>query len=302
MRQMIGCFSLLLMIGCGSTTQTKKQTSKTTEEPKPLTKAPEVAKPEAFCPQGADEYKRKAYRWCKKDGVLHGKFQVLAQSVVMMEGTFKAGQMDGKWVGYWSNNTPRWQVNYQSGKESGAVEGWYADGKKHYEIEYKDGKRDGTSTYWYPNGQKSSQLAFGAGVPKGQWTYWHDNGQKAHAFSWMGKGKESIHKHWTKAGKKTHSPNGRMSKRMVTPMLETLANRVVNCYKHSRLVSKTAGKLVAQFSIDYMGDVSLMNLIETNFDHPFMGQCARRQLESLRFPENPYGRLAIIRSWELNVQ
>lgn len=263
----------------------------------------EKPKASSFCPEGAEELTRKRYRWCVKNDVLHGPFHVADnKGGLTIEGTFEDGKLHGTWTEYWSKSQPKWRASYAKGKTDGNVQGWYEDGKEHYSIGYTQGVLNGTTSYLYPNGKPSATLHHQKGKPHGEWTYWHDNGKKSHWFSWKANGRESIHKHWTRKGRKTQSPNGRLRRNKVIRPLDSLNAQVIECYRHSRLVQPSSGKLVAQFSIDYSGDVSMLSLIDDDFTHNFMRECTTRQIEQMRFVQNPYGRLPIIRSWKLGIQ
>jgi antitoxin component YwqK of YwqJK toxin-antitoxin module len=270
-------------------------------EPKAVEEPP---KPPPFCPEGTKEFTRRAYRWCAtSDGSYHGPFQVRTPSgAIELEGRFEGGKMAGEWTGYWPDGTRRWTAPVSEGLENGDVEGWYPSGRPHYKIGFARGKHHGAVAYWYDDGQQSSQGAYEDGKPIGQWTFWHSNGQKAHELTYKKDGSTNIHQHWDMSGKKTSSPAGRMQGKLIQPVVNTLEDRVVECYQHSRMMSEAEGKIVTQFTIDYSGDVTRIAIFESDFKHPFMHTCLRRQVESLRFPSNPWGPQPIIRSWSLGVQ
>ena len=70
------------------------------------------------------------------------------------EGTYKDGELDGKWTR------------------------WHENGQKSSEGTYKDGKEDGLWTLWYENGQKESERTYKDGELDGLWTYWDEDGNK----------------------------------------------------------------------------------------------------------------------------
>lgn len=296
-----GLCCALTATACASSSTTPDAPAPAAPAAQPVSEA--KPKPQGFCPEGAEELKRKNYRWCAKDSVPHGPFHIADnEGGLAWEGAFQDGQLHGEWTQYWSKSQPKWRATYALGKVDGEIKGWYEDGKEHYSIGYNQGVLDGTTAYLYPNGKPSATLHHKQGKPHGEWTYWHDNGQKAHWFAWKDNGRESIHKHWTRKGRKTQSPNGRLRKSKVIKPLEELNAKVSECYRHAQLVQPVAGKLVAQFSIDYSGDVSMVSLFDEDFTHNFMRECTTRQIEQMRFVQNPYGRLPIIRSWKFAMQ
>ncbi len=267
---------------------------------------PEPIEEPAFCQDGAEEYSRRAYKWCAKDGVMTGNFLALSDSSgkVVLEGAFEQGVMHGTWAGY-DPDTGKllWRAPFVQGKEDGVVEIYGDQGRIRREITYVAGVRQGAAHYFDDEGNKLARLDYEKGQPANVWTYWHDNGQKAHEYSFKKPGgKTSIHKHWTASGKKTSSPAGRLKKRDLLPGEEPLEQAVVECYTHSRVMDDSSGKLVAQLHIGYGGEVSHAEIFANDFQHPFMTACMRRAIEGLQFPNNPYGPQQIIHSWELGVQ
>lgn len=261
-------------------------------------------KPPSFCPEDSQEQTRRAYRWCTRaDGTMHGPFHVRdPKGNVLMKGAFEGGAMTGEWSGYWPDGQQRWRSQVRDGLEHGEVLGFYASGKPHYSLSFAQGKYEGAVTYWYDDGQKSTEGQFVDNKPVGTWTFWHPNGQKAHELNYKQDGSTDIHKHWDEKGKKSTSPVGRMPSKLVQPVVDALETDVIECYKHARMIDNAEGKIVAQFSVDYSGDVTRIAIFESDFKHPFMHKCLRRQVEGLHFPANPWGPQPIIRSWSFGVQ
>jgi hypothetical protein len=293
-------------LGCGSDNQAKRSEDKTSEQAlaSAEARAPEAPKPPPFCPDGTDELTRRAYRWCaRKDGVLHGPFQVKdAQGQLVLSGSFEAGQMAGEWLGYWPSGQQRWRTMLGPAGEDGEVQGWHSDGSAHYTLSFANGKYEGPVVYWYANGQKSTEGSFSQNKPTGTWTFWHENGQKAHELTYKPDGSTTIHKHWDEAGKKVNAPVGSMPAKLVQPTMDMLEDQVVECYKHARMIDNAEGKVLVEFLIGYAGDIIHVTSFQSDFKHPFIQRCMRRQLEALRFPANPWGPQRVIRSWELSVQ
>ena len=257
----------------------------------------------SFCQGGATEYRRRAYTWCAKDGTPHGKFIARYDGgVPELEGQFEAGAMEGSWSSFHRNGQKRWSVLMRQNEEHGKLEGWYPDGTPHYVIPYEGGKRQGAATYYHPNGQKAAEVRYKGNEPLGEWTYWHPSGEKAHQYTHKKKGKTSIHRHWSEAGRKIEAPVGQMPKSRAYSVLEPVGDEVVRCYQHARVFDKSSGKIVAQLVVGYSGEISEVQIFSDDFSHPFMGMCSRRIIESLQFPDNPWGPQKMIRTWELAVQ
>lgn len=312
MRDLSGVISLVLLLALTLGAGCKSKPAEQPDEPpvEQLTEEEEVVEaepepepePPPFCAEGADEYTRREYRWCKRDGVLDGNFQVsYDDGETELEGRFVAGALEGPWTAYYMNGERRWSVTFANNLEEGDLQGWYDTGQPHYVIPYKAGKREGTATYFYPNGQKAAELQYVAGKAQGTWTYWHENGQKAHEYTVEGD-KTSIHRHWDEQGNKKKAQVGQMPKSSIVPVVEPLGELIVRCYQHARIFDDSSGKLVAQFVIGYGGEVSSVTIFESDFEHPFMSACTRRNVESLTFPDNPYGPKTLIRSWQLSVE
>ena len=296
------CAGLICCGACSSPPAATAPKDKPPTEPAPTELEAPVAKLPEFCPEGTQELKRARYRWCKQGEQLQGPFHVSDESgQVVLQGQFDDNKLAGEWTSYWSAQKPRWRVSYVDNQEQGLVEGWYASGEKRMALTYSEGKLNGEASYWDEQGHLIAKTQYKSGKPTGTWSYWHPNGQKSHELTWKANGKEGIHYHWTPEGKKTISPNGRLAKSKIEPPLAPLGQDVLDCYRHARLIDPSSGKIVAQFAIDYSGDVSMVSILESDFKHPFLGKCARRYVEGLRFVENPYGRTTIIRSWELSV-
>ena len=259
--------------------------------------------PDVFCPSDARVYTRQNYRWCKKEGQIHGPFASTDQEgQTRLYGQFDAGRPVGTWKAYHQNGKMAWDMTVEQGEESGEVHHWYEDGTPKATIRYKVGIRDGVSEYFHPNGAKLAQIEYADGTPTGQWTYWHDNGQKAHEYTRNATGKAGIHKHWKPDGTKYIAPVGQLPKDVLLPVLEPLGPLVRACFDDVRVMSDAQGKVVMQLTMGYGGEVSKIDMFDSNIDHPYMNLCARRMGERLRFPHNPYGPRQLLRSWEFSVE
>lgn len=302
------CALLSGVVACKSSASPTVESKEVVEQPVvAVEEAPVEEEPPSFCEEGAEEYSRRAYHWCVKDGALQGSFIATADNGKMiLDGTFEKGVMTGKWTAYNPDNgRVIWRAAIENGLENGDVEGFDpSTGNLLYKLGFKAGLKDGESVYYDASGNKVAQIHFTAGKPSGTWTYWHVNGQKYHEYTYKtdGSGKTSIHKHWKSNGAKGSSPVGQLGRGDLVPVLRPLEENVVECYRHSRLIDDANGKVVAQLHIGYVGEVSHVDIFADNFDHPFMAICTRRQVEALRFPDNPYGPQQLLRTWELSVQ
>ena len=139
-----------------------------------------------------------------------------------LDGNYRKGLMNGKWMYYHENGqiraqgrfidgdrsnvseetgipfngrTGKWFFRYENGQnyaernyKTGVVDGkginWYENGQKSTEGTWKDGKLDGKWTRWYENGQKQFEGYWKNGKEDGKWTRWHENGQKQFEGYW----------------------------------------------------------------------------------------------------------------------
>ena len=265
---------------------------------------PEPEPEPAFCQEGAREYKSQSYRWCVEGGVMSGPFEARdEQGGLVMEGVTRGGLMEGTWRGYHAYSSDlAWEIPFVAGKESGMVRGYDRGKVPRYEIMYEAGERHGDATLYDKDGSLLAKVSYQKGKPVGEWGYWHPNGQKAHEYLIGAKGKDGIHKHWDPSGKKLTAPTGQLSKNAILPVVDGLEEHILACYNHARIFDAESGKLVAQITIGYGGEVSQIDLFAEDFKHPFMGACTRRAIESLSFPRNPYGPQKFIRTWQLAVE
>lgn len=295
----------LLVAGCASAPKDEvkpKPPQARVEEPQPKVEPPKPKAP-AFCGEveGVREFTRAGYRWCgREDGTKHGRFAVIADGATVLEGALKEGQLDGRWVATDASGTRRWEATFKGGEEDGLVEVFYRGGAKHSAVPHVAGKPHGEAVYWHPNGQKAAVLRFDQGKPAGEWQFWYDDGSKAHVQPWKGEA-QGVHLHWDRKGKKTNAPVGRLPNSKLEPALQALEAEVIDCYRHARVIDAGQGKLAMQLVVQYSGDVAQISAFDSDFKHNFLQKCARRAVEGLRFPDNPFGPQRIIKSWTLSV-
>ena len=109
-----------------------------------------------------------------------------------LDGNYRKGLMNGKWMYYHENGQIHGQGRFIDGDGSNPSESsgipfngrsgrwsfWYKNGQKSSEDNYKDGKRDGKYTTWYENGQKSGEGTYKNGILIGKYEWWFEDGTK----------------------------------------------------------------------------------------------------------------------------
>ncbi len=84
---------------------------------------------------------------------------------LQMEGDFKNGVRDGKWVFYYENGN-KWSEGYfRKGKSNGKRTTYYENGKKRYEAYYKDDQRVGKWNFYDENGKLVKSVDFDVRTP-----------------------------------------------------------------------------------------------------------------------------------------
>lgn len=74
-----------------------------------------------------------------------------------MEGEYKNGKRDGKWIS-WFQNGNKWSVGYfTEGLDDGERTVYYEDGKKYFYGKYKDGKKIGIWKFWDEEGKLTKE-------------------------------------------------------------------------------------------------------------------------------------------------
>ena len=262
------------------------------------------APPEPFCAgRNHRVLERLPYRWCVgPGGEPDGGFEVDdGAGRLELQGRFASGVPVGTWEATYPNNTPRWRHTVARPGAESYTTAWHQDGSKHYEIVRRDGRRV-RAAFYAPGGSKRAELTYEAGRPSGTWRYYRDDGQLAHRYH-PGDAERTIHEHWSEAGDPINAPKGMLPRAAMRRAEAPLEAGVVRCYEHAvALFPELAGRLVAQFRVGYGGEVAEASLIDEGLGHPMMTLCARRELESVTFPENPYGPRLIVRSWDLRTE
>ena len=93
------------------------------------------------------------------------------------EGTYKNGELDGKWTVWYENGQKMSEEYYRDGKPYGLVTNWWENGQKMDEGIWKEFGPHGLRTSWYPNGQKSGKTLYEDGVKISQ-ECWDESGDE----------------------------------------------------------------------------------------------------------------------------
>tara|TARA_B100000686_G_scaffold354186_1_gene463123 strand:- start:11015 stop:12142 length:1128 start_codon:yes stop_codon:yes gene_type:complete len=118
-------------------------------------------------------------------------------AVGFVEGNYKNGKRDGKWIFYDQDKKSNSELIYKKGVPfNGIKTKWYENGQKKYERTYKDGKEYGLWTEWYYNGQKKYEETYKDGLKDGLVLGWHENGNKKYEQNYKKGKKEGLWIRW----------------------------------------------------------------------------------------------------------
>jgi antitoxin component YwqK of YwqJK toxin-antitoxin module len=262
----------------------------------------EPDEPESFCPEDAREIERGDWHYCKREGAIDGPFVYTSGGQTRLEGRVASDTATGTWTAYYEDGSRKWTTPLVRGEEEGTVALWYDDETPRAEISYRSGERHGSLTIRHENGREAVVGSYDSGKRTGTWEYFHENGTRAHRIRYDEEGVASVHEHWDEEGEKITPPRGKLPRRAILSTLKGLKSDVIQCYRHHRLFEEANGKIVIRMLIDYTGDVTDADIYSDHFDNHFLETCARRQVELLSFPENPYGPQPVIENFTLAVQ
>lgn len=110
-----------------------------------------------------------------------GQCQVMIDGIVL-NGTCKGVLKHGRFVGYYDNTMPAWEVHYKNGVLHGQFKHFYPDGSLHFAGFYKNAKLHGRF-YQYNTKDKALKTQFKNGVLH-NWLYVFDNNQKIEALKY----------------------------------------------------------------------------------------------------------------------
>jgi len=78
-----------------------------------------------------------------------------------MEGEFKNGKKDGRWISYYQDGTKWSEGYYKDGVNEGKTFTWHENGEKYYEGIYTNGQRSGVWKFWDENGEFLKEIDYG---------------------------------------------------------------------------------------------------------------------------------------------
>jgi antitoxin component YwqK of YwqJK toxin-antitoxin module len=81
-----------------------------------------------------------------------------------------------KETGFYPDGSLRIEGEYKEGKRDGRWVYWYDNGNKWSEARYKADIRDGKSTVWHENGRKYFEGSYKMGERIGKWRFWDEEG------------------------------------------------------------------------------------------------------------------------------
>ncbi len=77
-----------------------------------------------------------------------------------MEGEFKEGAKDGRWISFYNNGNKWSEGFYTDGINNGRTTTWHENGQKYYEGEFDKGQRSGTWKFWDENGEFIKEINY----------------------------------------------------------------------------------------------------------------------------------------------
>jgi mono/diheme cytochrome c family protein len=129
-----------------------------------------------WCPAGTEPMVTETpvvrEKWCRKDGLRHGRYAASYPSGARKEaGRYRHGEAEGQWTYWYENGQMRMQGRRRSGAISGRWTYWYDNGQKRMEgrWRFKDGKRTGKWTYWTRDGERRAEGEWRDGKKEGVW-------------------------------------------------------------------------------------------------------------------------------------
>lgn len=107
---------------------------------------------------------KKMYVKGEKEPYTGGCFGYFENGQKGLEGTYKHGIKNGKWIWLYSNGQTKKEISYKNGKKNGKTIFWYKNGQNRLEVNYRNDKMIGKYTLWYENGQKKKETIYKNGV------------------------------------------------------------------------------------------------------------------------------------------
>jgi antitoxin component YwqK of YwqJK toxin-antitoxin module len=120
-----------------------------------------------------------------------------------LEGTYKDGKKDGKWIIWDENGQKNKEGMFKNGKEDGLHISWYENGIKEEQRTYNEGKKHGLWTKWNELGKRREEIIYKEGVKHGLSTMWFNNGKLKSEVSYDNDIKNGKYKKWNENGEVT---------------------------------------------------------------------------------------------------
>ena len=98
----------------------------------------------------------------------------------IQESKYLKGLLHGTHKEWWENGSKKLQGRYKSGEKNGRWVGYFENGNIKFETNYKNDIEDGLDTRWHITGGKHSKGAYQNGKKVGKWNYWDEQGGQIH--------------------------------------------------------------------------------------------------------------------------
>lgn len=109
-------------------------------------------------------------------GVFKGKIFYLSGQL-NGEGTYKNGEVHGKWTYYYPEGSKFSEFTYEEGQTNGEVVEYYRTGAKRYAVEYKDDELHGYFREFHQNGNIKAEGWYQNGLRQQQWLTYYPDGK-----------------------------------------------------------------------------------------------------------------------------
>jgi antitoxin component YwqK of YwqJK toxin-antitoxin module len=148
-------------------------------EPPPAPTIANRQKATSNYPDGKLRWEREVARLSDNSFVADGFYREFhPNGELFVEGTYKKGRQEGKWVYWYDNGTKNREVTYENGRPNGAWETFRADGTLASKRSYKNGIRDGEWITYDETGKEPRRIeSYADGKAEGEWKLWFPSGQ-----------------------------------------------------------------------------------------------------------------------------
>jgi antitoxin component YwqK of YwqJK toxin-antitoxin module len=130
-------------------------------------------------PDGTLRWEREVARLSDNSFVADGYYREFhPNGKPFVEGTYRDGRQEGKWVYYFDNETKNREATYKNGRPDGAWEVFRADGTLESKRSYKNGVRQGEWVTYDATGKQPRKIeVYADGKADGQWKLWFPDGK-----------------------------------------------------------------------------------------------------------------------------